>query len=137
MSANRFSTAGLDNAGPKPSAVDPPDANLSIEWNDTLGKLGFTVVVIQMARCEKTFASTEFIESLGKEMSSVELGHHDASQWQPHIRHFFYADAKRLGEALNFLKSGLERSGLLEHSAIGHFDATEKIWRRFHPGIET
>jgi len=135
MNASRFSTDDLCIPWPTPSATDPADANYSGVWADTTGKLGLSVAVIQMEHCQKVFEVTEFYESLSGEMLKAEFGQYDSSQWQPHIRHFFHVDTKRLKDALEFLKSGLERSGLLQYVAIGHFDATEKVWREFHPGL--
>jgi hypothetical protein len=137
MSKPRFSTDGLSSLAQKPVAIDPADANYCGEWIDSIGSLGLSVVVVQMDRCSQSFASSEFIASLGEEMRKAKLGHLDSSQWHPHIRHFFYAKKGCLGEALNFLKSGLETSGLGDISTIGYFDATEKIWRTFQPGIGT
>lgn len=134
MSASRFSTDGLGIPAPAPAALDPADANYTGAWNETLGKLGLSVIVIQMDRCNKVFADAEFIESLGEEMNRAGLGRFDSVQYEPRIRFFFYAGTACLGEALNFLKSGLEKCGLMDLSAIGYFDATEKIWRTFHPG---
>jgi hypothetical protein len=137
MSEPRFSTDGLNTAKPNPNGINAADANFSGEWNDIIGKLGFTVIVIQMERCQEIFKDVDFYKPLGEEMTYADLGHYDSSQWHPRYRHFFYAHTQRLAEALEFLKTGLKNRGLLNHSAIGHFDATEKIWREFHPGVAT
>ena len=131
MSASRFSTDDLSSLAQKPVAIDPADANYSVEWIDSIGKLGLSVIIVQMDRCPQSFASSEIIASLGEEMWKAKLGHLDSSQWHPRIRQFFYAKTKHLGDALNFLRSGLETSGLRDISTIGYFDATEKIWRTF------
>lgn len=128
MSRSRFPEA-------KPEAVDPAEANHTLEWNGLISKLGFCAVVIQMKRDPATLQAQAFCESLGDELQSAGLGHFDSSQWDPHIRHFFYAYTNYLAKALELLKRGLERKDLLEHSIIAHFDATERVWRQFHPGL--
>ena len=135
MSTQRFSTDGLDFPSPKPKPSDPADANYSKGWNEVVGKLGFTIVVVQLQRCPKAFEQAEFFESFGEEMQRVHLGHLDSSQYWPHIRFFFYVHGKQLSQALEFLKSGLKQHGLLDISAIGYYDATTQVWRVFHPNI--
>jgi len=134
MSASRIPNDDADAPLRAPVPFAAAKDNYSGEWNDIIAKLGFVAVILQMARCQPVFERGDFCESLGEEMQREGLGHFDSSQFEPHIRHFFYTNALEQERAFEFLKSGLERRGLLDYAAIWHFDATDKIWRNCHPG---
>lgn len=133
---SRFSTEAVTTANPKPAHIEAFEANMNAEWAETFAKLGLSVVVVQMERCNKVFSDMTVYKTLGSEVSVAELGQYDSSQWHPHIRHFFHLKTERLAEGLQFLKSSLDRRGLLPFCAIGHLDIQDKRWRQFHPAIE-
>jgi hypothetical protein len=132
----RFSTEAVAAASPKPAHIEAFEANMNAEWAETFAKLGLSVVVIQVQRGGEAFKNPSFYETLAAEVSASGLGQYDSSQWQPHIRHFFHIQTKRLAEGLEFLKSGLDRRGVLPWCAIGYLDVNDNLWRQFHPAIE-
>ena len=139
MSDNpRFSTGPTEtpNPSPHPAHFEPAWDNFSEAWLESVSKLGFMVVCIQFKLCPLGYEQSEFITSLGAHFASAGLGHFDSSQWQGKILHFFYADAKRLIEALEFLKSKLGEQDLLPISGIGYMDISSRIWRQFYPGAD-
>jgi hypothetical protein len=129
----RFSTEGLF-AAKKPDHLEPFEMNDCAEWLNDMAKIGFTVTIVQMVACPALWEQSDFPKVLGEEMQAAKLGHLDSSQWQPKIRHFFYSQTSKLAEALLFLSAGLEKRGLLSHSAIGFFDAPNAVWRTLDPG---
>lgn len=132
----RFRTGTLDTPSTPPvGLVDSADANYLEAWaKNVVGKLGGTIVVIQLRRCQEVFEHGMLGETIGAELTQVGLGDYDSSQWQPKIRHFFYVETQQVAKALEFLKSCLAKRNLLAFANIAYRDAD--VWREFYPGIE-
>ena len=136
MSTSRIQNDELSFQVPKRDTLNAAaDDNCLPEWQASLDRLGFTVVCVQLPRCQRAFENAGFGESVGTEMQSAELGHFDSVQYKSRPAFFFYVATPRLADALQFLKADLEKRGLLDISAIGQCDASEKCWREFWPGL--
>ena len=133
--ASRFSMSSEPSAEPPPAHVDPAAANGCPEWQEDMGKLGFTVAFIQILHSPALWANSGFEERLDGELTVFKLGQLDSATWGNPATFFFYLHSARLAAGLQLLKSRLAIIELLPNVKIGYADASDKCWRMFYPEL--
>jgi len=132
----RFSQGAAPEAAAAHDPVDPAAANLSLEWFDICGKIGFTVVAVQAPYSPELFKNSGFEKALGSELTEAGLGHLDSIKWFNPIAFYFYLHTKNLAAGLQLIKSRLAAIGLLPQVKIGVADAESKTFRVYYPEVE-
>jgi hypothetical protein len=135
--ASRFSMSSEPSAEPPPAHVDPADANGCPEWQEDMGKLGFTVTFIQMLHSPALWANSGFEERLDGELTVFKLGQLDSVKWGNPATFFFYLHSARLAMGLQLIKTRLAVIELLPYVKIGYADTSDKCWRIFYPELWT
>jgi hypothetical protein len=120
----------------KTGAIDPAAFNVSWEWNEDMGKIGFAVAFIRAPYSPALWENSGFEKRLGGELTEAGLGHLDSEKWGNPVTFFFYLHSKSLAAGLQLIKSRLAAIGLLQHVRIGYADAGDKCWRTFYPALE-
>jgi hypothetical protein len=120
----------------KTGAIDPAAFNVSWEWNEDMGKIGFAVAFIRAPYSPALWENSGFEKRLGGELTEAGLGHLDSEKWGNPVTFFFYLHSKSLAAGLQLIKSRLSAIGLLQHVRIGYADAGDKCWRTFYPALE-
>lgn len=115
---------------------DPVNANYCFETGEEFGKIGYTIICIQLVQCSAGYASSNSILAIADDFSLARLGFLDGSKYQPKIHHFFIGKTKKLSAALDFLKTKLAQHDLQAIACIGCVDVEAKVWRLVHPGSE-
>jgi hypothetical protein len=135
MNGPRFETDGPADQSPK--HTDPALANDCIEWLETIAKLGFTCVCVQMKYSEAVIlrAGPQFPEILGQELTASDLGHFDSMKQGDPFDLYFYGHTKKLPTALEFIRARLDQLNILDLSKIAFADLEGKVWRTFYPAI--
>jgi hypothetical protein len=110
--------------------VDPASANTCIEWLDTVGKVGFTVVAVQAPYSAELWQNSGFEKALGNELAAANLGFYDSMKPFNPLAFFFYVPSKFVVAALEIIKARLAAIGLLPHVTIGYADPESKGYRR-------
>ena len=130
----RFSQGTATAAGQAPGAADPVAANESIEWIETFGKVGLTVVVVQARWLAQLWAVNGFEEALGEELNQARLGVYDGLKVADHTVAFYcHCNTERLAAGLQLIKARLAAIGLLPMVKIGIADQEARSWRIFYP----
>ncbi len=101
-----------------------------------MGKIGFTVAIVQAPYSPALWANSDFEKRLGTELIEAGLGHLDSAKWGNPISYFFYLKSGSLAAGLQLIKSRLAAIELLPHVKIGYADPGDKCWRTFYPELE-
>ncbi len=137
MKKPRFLVSEAESGAPIKTVFDAADDNSEHVWALTISKLGFVIVAVQVRADWSNPGELEIGETIGADLSGAALGHFDSTQALPKLRHFFYCDVTRLADALSFIKSALDKRGILSRAAIAHYDVNEALWRGFYPEIKS
>jgi hypothetical protein len=132
----RFDQGAAPAAGAPSGAIDPADANRCWEWVQAMGKIGFTVAVVEIKYDPKALEQFGPPEVLAAQLISEELGHWDSIGLGAPFKLYFYLVTKTIPAGLQFIKERLTALGLLGDCKIGHADAKDRCWRTFYPDLE-
>jgi hypothetical protein len=132
----RFEQGAAPGADAPTGPVDPSDFNGCPKWIEDMGKIGFTVAIVQAPYSPALWANSDFEKRLGTELIEAGLGHLDSAKWGNPISYFFYLKSGSLAAGLQLIKSRLAAIELLPHVKIGYADPGDKCWRTFYPELE-
>ena len=126
----RFAQGAAPGADAPTGPIDPAAANTCIEWLDTVGKVGFTVVAVQAPYSAELWQNSGFEKALGNELAAANLGFYDSMKPFNPLVFFFYVPSKFVVAALEIIKARLAAICLLPHVTIGYADPESKGYRR-------
>lgn len=110
-------------------AVPPAVDNAAPEWQDTLARIGFDVVLVSVEAGldSPVWRFGDVGPRLGAIVEEFAAGRLEASLFQNDRQlHFFYV--RRLDAALRALSEGLRRLGLLDISCMAYTGASAPLW---------
>jgi transcriptional regulator with XRE-family HTH domain len=131
--APRFSIDEVATIPPQNDPVDPAAANLSNEWVEQMGKIGFTVCAIEVRQAPPVMKSLDFEEWIGAELNLMGLGHIDSFKWGNPFHLFLYLKTESLPTALKVIQGALSKRGVWEFCKVAYSDPEEKVWRTWNP----
>ena len=129
----RFSQPGAAPEQPAPAWCDPADANTEWEWIQSMAKIGFTLVLVEMCFDRAQLEEFGHPQVLAAQLIKEELGHFDSIKQGNPFGLFFYVGP--MPAAVEFIKLRLQELGLLPLCKIGLADSAEKVWRTFYPAM--
>ena len=132
----RFSQGAAAAAGTPGGPIYPADANQCREWIESMGKLGFTITVVERKYDPQALQQFGPPEMLATQLLSEELGHFDSILRGDPFKLYFYTITKALPAGLQLIKDRLTALGLLPLCKIGYADAKDRCWRTFYPELE-
>jgi hypothetical protein len=132
----RFAMPHAPGAGAPGGPIDPADSNQNWEWIESMGKLGFTITVVEMKYDPQALGQFGPPEVLATQLLSEELGRFDSIRQGNPFNLYFYVHTKTLTAGLQLIMDRLEKFGLLTLCKIGHADGQDRCWRVFHPALK-
>lgn len=126
------------NAEPLPRVNLPAALNFQPEVLTNLTALGLSVVIVYFNGIKQGHPALNrgnLAEKLGRDLQAVHAGVYDSTAWLPE-QHWHFYHTPDLGKAIETLKAGLQRRGVLKYAKIFAVESPTELMTWWPPTAE-